>query len=351
MTGDYRSDRIDTETLRQTKKEKGAVHEKVDCSFFQVSLLSGGIINVGGSVDRFDVPELVGSARVAPLKNVCAVCGRSARNVERLAAVAAYDGIAAADFTQLPLLAGVAVVLALLHVRAVVLAAPCNIEHLAAVYALDNVVSVRLLFKIPFLVVAAAVSILYNVSAVVHASARYIKSLAAVYRLDGILLTCAEISRTAVVIVAVIIVVIIVVAIVIVVIVIIIAAARRRRGVGYPVILRGKGSLAVVVLEPLVNALAVPHVHHYLSRSGGDISVCCVYGLFVNVPCDRVLVPVETVLVEGLRSVKAEVVYILVVALTACVVVELHLICVLAEKFDVDLVPYGAVGGTRVGEE
>ena len=61
--------------------------------------------------------------------------------------------------------------------------------------------------------------------------------------------------------------------------------------------------------------------------------------------------PVEAVGVEALRSVEAEVVHLLVVALTVGVVVELHLSGILTENFDIYLVPRVAVGLARVGEE
>ena len=71
----------------------------------------------------------------------------------------------------------------------------------------------------------------------------------------------------------------------------------------------------------------------------------------VNIPCNAVLLPVEAVGVELLRSVKAKLVNVLMPAPAVCEIVELNYRCVLSQKLNINLVPRVIVGGTRVGKE
>ena len=105
------------------------------------------------------------------------------------------------------------------------------------------------------------------------------------------------------------------------------------------------------MVEPAVNAASRPCVHHYLACGCGDIAVCSVNRLAVNVPCDVVGLPVEAVGMITLGSIEAEIVHELVVALSLCIVVELYLSGILTEDFDIYLVPRIVIRRTCVGEE
>ena len=53
-------------------------------------------------------------------------------------------------------------------------------------------------------------------------------------------------------------------------------------------------------------------------------------------------------MVETFRGIKAQIIKIFVISNAVCIVIELYLCGILAEKFNIYLVPYLAIGGSCI---
>ena len=115
----------------------------------------------------------------------------------------------------------------------------------------------------------------------------------------------------------------------------------------------GDGVHAVEDARPILYlfGLALPGVDHDAPGRLRNVLLRAVDGRAVHIPGDGSRRPEERVFVERLRGVKAEIVEIFVFPHAVCVVIELHLRGVVAQEFNVDLIPGVVLARARIGEK
>ena len=121
--------------------------------------------------------------------------------------------------------------------------------------------------------------------------------------------------------------------------------------VGYPLILCSQRCFAIERLEPVVNTDSRPYIHHDFARCRWNVRGCLVNSLSVYIPSNGIFLPVKTIGVIALGSIKAQIVHVFVVTCAVGVVVELYLCGVLAENFHVNFIPRVVVARPCIGEE